>query len=174
MPGRRQPTFVRAAIGGMCLLGAAVLLVLLFDRYKGILGNASDARLSQIGAAIDRYARNHAGAYPASLGELRQDQGLSSQVMLCPETHPWTSDAASTFVYLGRGLTTATAGPVTVVAYDPPAYVGADGRDVLFGDGHTEWVNAADLPAVLARGKLATAPSPQPATGPSVVQSGHG
>ena len=151
-------------------LVVAAGLLLVVDRYKGLLGNASAFRLREIGTAIGHYAQDHGGAFPASLAELVRDQRLEAQVIVCPETHLWASDAASTFTYVGQQLSTDTAGPDTVVACDPPGYVGGSGVDVLFGDGHTDWVTAADLPAVLARGGPAT----RPATRPVGVQSRHG
>ena len=170
-PTRRYRRLIRYVL---LLTVVMVGLLLLVDRYEGLLGNASAARLEQIGAAIDRYAQNHGGTYPASLAELERDQRLDPHLLVCPETHLWASDAASTFIYVGRHLSTRTAGPGTVVAYDPPGYVGGDGVDVLFGDGHTDWVTAAALPAVLGRGGPATAPATRATIAGRVrVKSGH-
>jgi prepilin-type processing-associated H-X9-DG protein len=117
-------------------------------------------RLHQIGIAVLLYNLDHHGAYPNSLAELAKAEGLAANLARCPDDDG--NDTQSTYVYLGRGLTADTADATTVVAHEPPMFFDGAGCNVLFGDGHTDWVWSAELPSVLAHGGPATGP----ATGP--------
>ena len=50
---------------------------------------------------------------------------------------------ASTYVYLGKGMTTATVKDDTLIAYESPENHQGDGMNMLFGDGHAEWEQMA-------------------------------
>jgi prepilin-type processing-associated H-X9-DG protein len=63
------------------------------------------------------------------------------------------------YVYKGRGLQVATVSPTAIVAYEPLDNHQGEGTNVLFGDGHVEWVDKG------AWQKLASA------AGVAVVQS---
>jgi hypothetical protein len=64
------------------------------------------------------------------------------------------------FIYLGRGLINPDA--IRIIAYTPLIYFDGDGVDALYGDGHCEWIAAADLSKELAR---------WPSTGATTAQS---
>ena len=123
-------------------------------------------RLNQIGTGVYLFSQDHHGAYPESLPALAKAENLAVDLSLCPDDDGDT-DPRWTYVYVGSGLTAVTAGTSTVVAHEPPAFFDGLGCNVLFGDGHMEWVWAADLPAVLARGGPTTAPATRPATTPA-------
>ena len=121
-------------------------------------------RLHQIGLAILLYNQDHHGAYPDSLRQLADSEGLSPDWPLCPDDDGNT-DPRMVYVYLGHGLTADTAGFDPVLAHEPLAFFDGRGCNMLFGDGHVDWVTAADLPAVLARGGPATRPTTRPRAG---------
>ncbi len=114
--------------------------------------SACQSNLHQIGVAIQMYAQDHRGRYPATLGEVLASEDISAQAFVCPASPdeaavgPTTRAVAAgltacghcSYVYAGRGLTDATATAAAVVCYEPPANHG-DGGNVLFGDGHAEW-----------------------------------
>ncbi len=125
-------------------------------------------RLHQIGIGILLYTFDHHGAYPPTLPALARAEGLAPDLPLCPDEDG--ADTPTAYVYLGRRLTDATSDYATVVAHEPPSFFGGVGCNVLFGDGHLDYVTAADLPAVLARGGPAT----RPTTAPAAVRSDHG
>ena len=121
--------------------------------------------MHQIGLAILLYNQDHAGSYPPTLDDLLRAEGLNAELARC--TDDGAVNPPPMYVYLGRDLTSDTADFTTVVAYTPLPWAAGRGSDVLFGDGHLDWVWAADLPAVLARGGPTTAPATRPATTPA-------
>jgi prepilin-type processing-associated H-X9-DG protein len=54
------------------------------------------------------------------------------------------------YVYVGNGLTTSTVDGNTLVAYEPPDNHQGDGMNMLFGDGHCEWLTPDRLKEDLA------------------------
>jgi hypothetical protein len=61
-----------------------------------------------------------------------------------------TAGGHCSYVYLGNGLTTATATPNTVVVYEPPTPI-TGGSEVLFGDFHVDWVDATAAAKLVAK-----------------------
>ena len=149
----------RLAVTLTASLVLAAVALLLGDHYRGLLGDRDKFRLSAIGRAIRAYNDDHHGKYPKSLASLPLDR------------HVLEADAGlpifgrdSTFVYLGHDLASETVGDRTVIAYAPLSDNNRIGTDVLYGNDEVEWVSAADLPAVLARGGPTTATATRPAT----------
>jgi prepilin-type processing-associated H-X9-DG protein len=120
------------------------------------------SNLRQIGQAITLYAQEHDGHYPPSLAVLPSVEDLSAEVMTCPSSNDEKStatDAAGivadltaaetnapdhkpclSYAYTGQALTEKTATQTTIVAYEPLVNHGDDGANVLFGDGHVEFM----------------------------------
>jgi prepilin-type processing-associated H-X9-DG protein len=109
--------------------------------------------LRQIGVAMLLYSNEHRGQYPASLGELAAaTEELTPEVFVSPSSNTavpgqvldrrklgeWVNEN-SDFVYMGSGKTNA-AGPEEILAYEKPDIHGGDGFNILFGDGHVEFV----------------------------------
>ena len=172
--GRSRPSLTHVLLAtGVVALGVSVILPTL-NRMRYETGRVPNAgRLHQIGLAILLYNQDHGPAYPATLPDLFRAEHVDPAMATCPVERSQV-DYPVPYVYLGRSLTVDTAGFDTVVAYTPLAYAGGDGSDILFGDGHVNYVTAADLTAALARGGPATAPATRPATTPAAVQSSHG
>ena len=157
---------------GSILLGLIVLAALLMPS----LGKAREpanrvkcaSNLRQIGQEIQYYADAHDGRFPTGLDVLMTDGDLSANCAVCPSSGaeqargPTTAAVAAAFradprhcsyVYVGAGLTSASATPRHVLAYEPPsnhaghpAGDGGDGINVLWGNGTVQW-----LPAPQAR-----------------------
>jgi prepilin-type processing-associated H-X9-DG protein len=65
------------------------------------------------------------------------------------------------YVYLGSGLSTTTATPDTIVVYEIPANATA-GSNILFGDGHVEYMNAAYVAKIVAKASAGQFPVTMP------------
>jgi prepilin-type processing-associated H-X9-DG protein len=128
------------------------------------------SNMHQIGLAIILYQNDHNLSYPNSLPELLEEQ-ISPAAFVCPSSNDTPSNGATTqaiaadwskpghlsYIYVGKGLNDKTATADTVVLYEPMSNHAGDGKNVLFGDGHTDWVNAtvgAKIIAAAATGKL--------------------
>jgi prepilin-type processing-associated H-X9-DG protein len=128
------------------------------------------SNMHQIGLAIILYQNDHNQNYPNSLPELLEEQ-ITPGAFVCPSSNDTASTAATTqaiaadwskpghlsYIYVGKGLNDKTATADTVVLYEPMSNHAGDGKNVLFGDGHTDWVNAtvgAKIIAAAATGKL--------------------
>jgi len=130
----------------------------------------SATNLSQIGKAISMYCDDNGGVYPDSFQTIFFNEDLPSDVFVSPRTSdtPATGQTPQeisdqlisgghlSYVYLGRGLSTKTVTPTTVVAYER-LIPSSNGTNVLYGDGHVEWVDlatAAKITDTAASGKF--------------------
>jgi len=114
----------------------------------------SASNLRQIGQSIQMYSQDHDGRYPDSFGTLLFTEDVTSQLFVAPQTKDTPAQGPTTraivadltsgghlsYIYLGRGLTTASAKPNVVIAFERPV-VYSNGMNVLFGDGHVEFVD---------------------------------
>ncbi|HEX3357256.1 MAG TPA: H-X9-DG-CTERM domain-containing protein [Tepidisphaeraceae bacterium] len=135
------------------------------------------SNLRQIGQAILLYANDHHGAYPDSVSTILLEEEVTSQLFICPTsndtpaTGPTTQAVAAnltagghlSYIYLGRGWTVAMTPANAIVAYEPLSNHGGDGMNVLFGDGHVEFLSAIAAKPILAN----AAPGNPPVTLPS-------
>ena len=117
---------------------------------------ASDER--QMGQALLLYANEHKGNYPPTIVEMITDEELLPEVFLCPSSNTslpknknqmspadlaaWT-EKHTDYVYVGKGMTT-MAGANDIAIYEKPDDHGKDGMNILFGDGHVEFVTMAN------------------------------
>jgi len=142
------------------------------------------SNLKQIGLAISLYAKDHGGQYPSLLAVLPADQDITAEVMTCPSSNdekPAATNMAEivaeltaaetkapghkhcmSYVYNGQALTTKTATETTVVAYEPPENHDHQGTNVLFGDGHVEFISKHHWPKMAADAGIAIPDAAQP------------
>jgi prepilin-type processing-associated H-X9-DG protein len=140
------------------------------------------SNLRQIGQAIGHYAQDHGGQYPASLAVLPSVEEIGAEVMICPSSNDERSVATNTaevvaelsaaeanspghkhcisYVYIGRALTRDTATATSLVAYEPLENHDGDGTNVLFGDGHVEFVSKQGWPKIAGDAGIAIAQRP--------------
>jgi prepilin-type processing-associated H-X9-DG protein len=122
-------------------------------------GNAnrvkSASNLRQIGQGMVLYANENGNKYPPNLGEICKTQELEWKAFVSPATGKTPPDellqpdamdglakwinANSDYVYLGAGKTTAA--PDTLILAYEKYTADSDGANVLFGDGHVEWLS---------------------------------
>jgi prepilin-type processing-associated H-X9-DG protein len=125
------------------------------------------SNLRQIGQGMLIYANNHQGGYPDHIESLLAEGDVGSESLVSP----FSSDTAArgpttqamiaqlrsgghfSYVYLGKGQTTSVSAEA-LLAYGPVIAEGvapyAGGRNVLFGDGHVEFIDPGLMKWMLA------------------------
>jgi prepilin-type processing-associated H-X9-DG protein len=116
------------------------------------------SNLRQLGQAIVLYSTRNAGHYPKRLEDLLLTEEISSEVFVCPDSGDTPATGPTThavignidtgghmsYIYCGANLKV-PAPPNTIVAYEALGRHRGRGSNVLFGDGHTEFVNATKM-----------------------------
>lgn len=132
------------------------------------------ANMRQLGQAMMMYANNNNGAFPDKLEEvLTVDPTLDRNVFVCPDDDKAPPSAANaqtaahqiaagtncSYLYVGNGLTT-SATPDTVLLYEPPALHKKHnpGMNVLFADGHVEFLDSTQSQTILSQQAAGTRP----------------
>lgn len=124
------------------------------------------SNMKQIGLGAIMYANIKDGRFPDDLETLLETEELSPNVLMCPlDAHdvpsgPTTRAIVSKMrtkkliscIYVGKGLS-ASASADTVVLYEPLADHLNDGMNVLFADGHVEFLNVTEAQAVLKQAR---------------------
>lgn len=156
---RSQPRFLWQFVSVMLLLVLGVLMLL------PQLGRAREpanrikcqSNLRQIGQALQMYANDNGGKLPDDFPTLPANEDLSPAVFVCPSTSEVPATGPTTqavvqamkqpgtvsYLYLGKGLTSGDLIPDVVLAYEPMSNHDGAGMNVLFGDGHVEWIEGA-------------------------------
>ena len=115
------------------------------------------SNMHQIGLGILLYSNDNKQNYPDDLGVLAKSEQLAADVFLCPsgtgsapenyatmidnEKATWVNEHTD-YVYLGKGLTS-TVEAAHIVLYEKDGLHGRDGMNILFGDGHVEFIPIA-------------------------------
>lgn len=123
--------------------------------------------LRELGQALTLYAMDHQNHLPDRLEDvLLMDINITPEVLICPSssdekaggTTPaeWVSGIRSSmplsiddktdhrrcsYIYVGKGLITKDLTPETILIYEPLANHDNDGINILFGDGHAEFID---------------------------------
>jgi prepilin-type processing-associated H-X9-DG protein len=131
----------------------------------------SASNLRQIGQAVQIYANEHKGKFPADLAET-MTVDLIPQVFVSARTgnevppglegeglKTWVNES-SDYVYVGAGKNFRANADV-VIAYERPGSV-TDGLNILFADGHVEWQNMSQaMQTIEAAGAGGAEPEPE-------------
>jgi prepilin-type processing-associated H-X9-DG protein len=146
-----QGAMMAVGVGGASL-GTSILLPSLNRARETANRVKSASNLKQIGLGMMLYANENRGKYPADFGELIRTQDLVAEVFTSPRTQTSlppdlnTPDKAAAFVveqsdyvYLGAGMNN-SAPAESILAYEKPDGLD-DGINILFGDGHVEFVH---------------------------------
>lgn len=121
--------------------------------------------LKQIGLAMQLYANENKGKYPKNMGELFLTEDITLGVFVNPDTMTrapldknrddqalWVSKD-SDYEYLGAGKTSRT--PADVIIAHEKIRPNVFGMNVLFADGHVDFLNVGNLQQMLAKQKEA-------------------
>jgi hypothetical protein len=134
----------------------------------GSLREKCQSNLMRIGQAILLYTNDNHGQYPDTFERLLANEDyITSADFVCPETNDTPAQGATTqavadglnggghlsYIFVGSGLSAATATANTVVAYEPLSNhkAGKAGMNVLFGDRHVEFIEAGRAKAIIAK-----------------------
>jgi prepilin-type processing-associated H-X9-DG protein len=134
-------------------MAAAVILPATYRaRAVGAQRAGADNNLRQIGVAIQMYVVNHQ-QYPTDFAPLLAEKLVTIDTFVSPhagtqippdvrngkieDQTAWVN-SRSDFVYLGADLKP-NAGPGAILVYERPD--GRPGMNILFGDGHIEWID---------------------------------
>ncbi|HEY8667008.1 MAG TPA: H-X9-DG-CTERM domain-containing protein [Tepidisphaeraceae bacterium] len=160
----------------LCVIAVKLLISFVGPSISGTRETAQRincaANLRQIGQAMRLYANDHEGQYPDALEGLLEEE-IGTALFTCPDTTDTPAAGPTTraigaslatpghvsYVYLGKGLTDKCP-PATVLLYEPLANHNHAGSNVLFGDGHVNFIPAATMQKILA--ELAAGQNPPP------------
>lgn len=157
-PGNRS----RFSLGFYVALGFGVLLVLSLVIPPGHPAGEKArqvkcaSNLRQIGQACLLYANNNGGQYPPDLQTITQTQQIGMEAFVCPSTsdNKGTTSAdlskagRCSYIYTGTDLTN-NSNPASVVAFEDPDDHKLEGANLLFADGHVEFLNIDSVMTIL-------------------------
>ncbi len=121
------------------------------------------SNMRQIGQAILHYANENKGHYPPDLATVLRTQAITSNEFVCPASkdkaatpapNPQSAtlaQAAVSYIYIGQNLTSG-ASKSDVVLYEPFTNHN-DGTNILFGDGHVDWLTKQQAQPLIDRAK---------------------
>jgi prepilin-type processing-associated H-X9-DG protein len=120
----------------------------------------SGSNLRQIGMGVMLYANENNGACPPDLGTILKTQDLNAGAFVAPQSGkpvpPGTPDQLAgwvnqnaDYVYLGKGKKMSDLRPDQPLAYEKFELGRGQGVNVLFGDGHVEWMSMPEATRVL-------------------------
>lgn len=120
------------------------------------------SNLRQIGAAIQLYAAAHDKQLPDKLATLMLTEDITPEVFVCPASDDMRAEGSTpeqwvahmgegtlSYVYYGRGLKFPLP-PDRVLASEPLIDHDGEGLNVLYADGHVDWLDPEHARQVLA------------------------
>jgi prepilin-type processing-associated H-X9-DG protein len=167
-------------LGGMAMMGIAHQTGwLVTSPYRLTERRADSGCLSymhQIGLAILLYTTDNGGHYPPDLSTLLMNEQLVPENFICPSSDDVAATAATTreaadllrtpghcsYIYLGKGLKDSVPDS-QVILVEPPQNHAGDGMNVLYGDGHAEWVDRKQAAVIFEKYGLADDGTMKPA-----------
>jgi prepilin-type processing-associated H-X9-DG protein len=113
------------------------------------------ATMRQIREALWHYAKRNE-ALPERLDDVVNEIPITRETFLCPAEHGSFNEAAAAtqpfrtdYIYVGRGLKWPVE-PKTVLMYESLGHHDEEGINVLYGDGHVEWVEEKEAKKLIA------------------------
>ena len=194
----RRAIQITIAVGSTLFL-ISMLLPALCRSGEGANRVKCASNMKQIGLAAIMYANDHGGLFPDDVETLLTTEDIVPATMTCPTTADTPADGPTTqavledfrkpghvsYVYVGKGLTLKSPADA-VVLYEPLsnhtnngmtvwserlADRTGDGMNVLFADGHVEWLGNEDGRSILAQADAGVRPIRFPAVGNPATQT---
>jgi prepilin-type processing-associated H-X9-DG protein len=173
---RRFPILtILVAVGGVFLLASIMLSSRCGSRELANRVQCA-SNMKQIGLAAIMWANDHGGKFPDDLDTLLAHEDLPSVMFNCPSSSATPAQGPTTqavlddfhqtghlsYIYIGKGLTTQSPADAVVLYELPDNHKDDDmsitselssekkaiGMNVLFSDGHTEWMTGAEAEAL--------------------------
>ncbi len=174
---RRWENGLLWVVMGAIWLSLAVMFLSYYRELSEYGSMKCPRNLRQIGQAILLYAMDNKGVSPPTLDVLIAADGMSPEVFVCPSSNNVKASGATTqqviqnfranpkqcsYIYVGAGLTQKTATAEHLMVYEPLANHGT-GIDILYGDGHTDWLDKREAQYVISELQSGhNPPRPQP------------
>ena len=154
------------AVGATSLLLSGCLISILLPSLNRARETANRIKcasnMRQIGQGLLLYANDNHGQYPPRLEELLLSEGLQSEVFVCPSSNdtpasggtPQQQAAAlstgghESYIYVPNLTNLSSAD--TIVLYEPLIDHRNDGINILFGDGHVEFLRRGTANGMIA------------------------
>lgn len=149
------------AVGVVSLVFLVIQISILLPTLSKVRESGNRAKcashLRTIGQSIRAYASQNQGNYPPSIVELHRASGFAAGVLCCPSSDqsPSSTVAATdelarkmghlSYIYLGAGLVDTPRQPVSSerpIVLEIPTNHNGDGYNILFGDGHIDFLSA--------------------------------
>ena len=134
-------------VGVLLLLAAMLMPALSRPRERGRTASAM-SNLRQIGLGLATFAGDHGGQFPQTIDELVPNFIGDGRILI-------DGQSGEKFTYVGAGRSWQDGGG-NIIAYSP---VDMNGRNVLFNDGHVQWMTSEQfgnaLSATMAEGSTA-------------------
>jgi prepilin-type processing-associated H-X9-DG protein len=156
-----EPMMLTTAAPASTALAVSILLPALNRARETANRVRCQANLRMLGQAILLYSNDNQGKYPpdmATLATYMENNGMMNPrgaVLICPSSSnrlppnigmmpadqfaAWANDNSS-YVYMGGNLTNRTATADKIVMYEKPDDHQNQGMNLLYGDGHVEWM----------------------------------
>ena len=190
--GGRGMAVAGLVLGIVTLLAAPIWIAILLPAVSRVREQnnrvkcAADMRM--LAQAMLAYANANGDQYPDGLeGLLKTDPSLSPSVFVCPSSDKTPPDNSSpqkfaseiasgqhtSYVYLGKGLNV-HAPADTVLIYEPLEDHAREGMNVVFGDGHVQFLDRHQSQTILDERAAGTFPVRYPAGAAAKVPAAPG
>ena len=173
--GAKIALLISGVVIVVLLVGCAGLMAILVPSLNRAREQAnrvkSGSNLRSIGVAAMMYANLNQGRFPNDEKTLVKTHDIPAEIFVSPRTRTekptiadvdkvadWVNDH-SDYAWAGAGLDTTTSTPDTVLAYEKPEGL-KEGIEVLFADGHVDWVAKPRSDAMVSDLKQGKNPPP--------------
>jgi prepilin-type processing-associated H-X9-DG protein len=161
---RGRTALIVGVIDAMLLLLVAIILPTTGRPREGANRIKCASNLKQIGLALQIYSQGNGNRYPPTLDEVLVDGDITSEVFCCPSGNDERAIGPTTqallqdfhkpghnsYVYVAGNQSDRTSTDTYVLAYEQPGNHANKGMNVLYGDGHVDWVPQAEATRVIA------------------------
>jgi predicted Zn finger-like uncharacterized protein/prepilin-type processing-associated H-X9-DG protein len=147
----------------LLLIFPAMLISILLPSLNKAREAANRAKcasnMHQIGLAILLYQNANQQVYPPDLTTLWKNSQLNGSVFVCPASNdtpasnPGQLETGGHLSYVYAPPDSTNPDSTTPILYEKTSDHANDGMNILFGDGHAEWYNAAGAAQILANVK---------------------